>query len=162
MPDVYLHLGSNIGDKEKHINTAVDMIAEHIGDVVQRSSFYTTEPWGNENQEEYKNLAVHCVTRKTPNSVLDSIHEIETAMGRKRQNRWGPRKIDIDIIFYDDEIIVDSSLIIPHRLMHKRNFVLIPMLEIAAEFVHPILGLSVEDIYASSEDQKEVYLKESE
>lgn len=162
MPDVYLHLGSNIGDKERNINQAIVMIGERIGEIQARSSFYTTEPWGVEDQEEYKNLAVHCETVMSPETLLNEVHSIETELGRKRQNRWGSRKIDIDIIFYGSETIVESNLIIPHRLMHKRNFVLIPLMEIASDFVHPILGLSVEELYMSSEDDKEVYLKESE
>lgn len=162
MPEVYLHLGSNIGDKVLQINNAVDMIGERIGKIAAKSSFYATEPWGNEEQEEYQNIALLCISELKPHSVLQEIHSIETSLGRERKNRWGARKIDIDIIFYDSEIIVESTLIIPHRLMHKRNFVLIPMLEIASDFVHPILGLSIEEIYMSSEDNKEVYLTESE
>ncbi len=162
MQEVYLHLGSNIGDKEQHINIAIEMIAERIGKIQARSACYTTEPWGVEDQEEYMNLALQCSTQLSAEKVLEEIHLIESEMGRERQNRWGARKIDIDIVFYGQEIIVESSLIIPHRLMHKRNFVLVPMLEIAAEFVHPILGLSVEELYMNSEDLKDVYLQESE
>jgi len=159
VPEIYLHLGSNIGNKEQHINSAVEMIEERVGEVKARSSFYTTEPWGVDDQEEYKNIAVHCNTVMSPETLLNAVLSIETALGRERKNRWGSRKIDIDIIFYGSETIVESKLIIPHRLMHKRNFVLVPLMEIAADFVHPTLGLTVEELYTSSEDLKDVYLE---
>ncbi len=125
------------------------------------SSIYLTEAWGNVDQPAFYNQALLVTTTLTPNALLDYCRTVTTKFPAKRSAQWGPRSIDIDIIFYEN-IIVDTDLLkIPHPRMHLRNFVLIPLLEIAPEYVHPQLNQTVEELYLASEDNLEVRLLET-
>ncbi|MHA4896107.1 2-amino-4-hydroxy-6-hydroxymethyldihydropteridine diphosphokinase [Pedobacter sp. PWIIR3] len=154
--NVYLLLGSNLGNRKKLLTEAVRQIELRIGKVFSRSSYYETAAWGNTDQPAFLNIALGINTSLTPLSVLRQAMAIEEHLGRIRLDKWGARLIDIDIIFYDDLFINSSELIIPHPEMAKRRFVLEPLNEIAPEFVHPIAQKSVSTLLAELTDQLEV------
>lgn len=149
---VYLILGGNLGDKFGNLQKAVERIGTHIGEVVKISSVYETEAWGKTDQPSFLNLALIAETNLTPLKVLGEIHKIETLLGRKREEHWGARIIDIDILFYDNEIINLSNLMIPHAYITKRRFVLTPLLEIIPDFIHPVLKKTIKELYSGCED----------
>jgi len=149
---VYLILGGNLGDKRDNLQKAIELIAIHIGNVVKSSSIYETEPWGETDQPGFLNLALIAETNLSPLKVLEEIHKIEALLGRKREEHWGARTMDIDILFYDNEIINLSNLIIPHPYIAKRRFVLAPLLEIIPNFVHPVLKQKIKSLYSACED----------
>ncbi len=159
---VILHTGSNKGDPQLQLEEAILHIEVLIGPVVKMSSVYETEPWGNSDQPNFYNQALEIHTDRTPQEVLQLIHEIEHKMGRRREIKWGERNIDIDMIFYESEILKTEKLTLPHPHMHQRNFVLIPVMEIVPEFVHPELGETVEELYFRSQDTLEVIMLEKE
>ncbi|MBR1545298.1 MAG: 2-amino-4-hydroxy-6-hydroxymethyldihydropteridine diphosphokinase [Prevotella sp.] len=136
---VYLGLGSNLGDREENIRQAVSLIQERIGEVVRSSSLIETEPWGFESDNRFLNGVILCVTTLTPRQVLKATQKIERELGRKKKtsptaNRstltYHDRPIDIDILLYDDLTVDEPDLRIPHPLMHERDFVMIPLEEI--------------------------------
>uniref|UniRef100_A0A7C4AIL8 2-amino-4-hydroxy-6-hydroxymethyldihydropteridine pyrophosphokinase n=1 Tax=Thermodesulfovibrio aggregans TaxID=86166 RepID=A0A7C4AIL8_9BACT len=146
MHKVYLLLGSNIGDRKKNIEIALSEL-KHCGLIISKiSSMYNTSPWGYIEQPEFLNVALECFTSLQPFDLLKEIKKIEKKMGRVDTVKYGPRIIDIDIIFYDDLILKSEELTIPHPLMHERLFVLKPLSEIAPDFVHPELKQSVKEL----------------
>lgn len=160
MHKCFLLLGSNLGEKDKILKRAMAAIKGKIGEIVLKSSFYQTEPWGFESSENFINIVNKVNTRKTPEEILMSIHEIEADLGRIRENSSGyqSRTIDIDILFYNDEIIDYKDLTIPHPRLHLRSFTLKPLAEIAPDFIHPLLGKSIRDLLASCDDDSVVKL----
>ncbi|MEE9439519.1 MAG: 2-amino-4-hydroxy-6-hydroxymethyldihydropteridine diphosphokinase [Saprospiraceae bacterium] len=158
----HLHLGSNQGDRKVQIARALQMIEESIGPIESSSAFYSTEAWGNTDQPDFINLAIEVEHYLTPNQLLKLVNTIEREIGRVRKEKWGPRLIDIDIIFIDDIIIDTDKLTIPHRLMEKRNFVLYPLADIAPDFIHPILNLTVKQLLENCEDSSLIIKLESE
>lgn len=133
---VYLGLGTNLGDKDKNIFTAIDMIAERVGDVVCKSSLLSTLPWGFKSDNEFVNAAVCVHTSLTPESLLSVTQQIEREMGRKQKTvaeEYTDRVIDIDILLYDDAVISTSNLVVPHPMMFKRDFVMLPLKEIMTD-----------------------------
>ncbi len=146
MHRVFLSIGSNLGEKEKNCLQAIEML-EKAGLIIdKKSSIYITKPWGFKNQPDFANMAVEAFTELKPLELLKLIKKIERKMGRKPSIKYGPRIIDIDIIFYDDLILKSEKLIIPHPFMHERYFVLKPLSEIAPYFIHPELKLSVKKL----------------
>ena len=139
---VFLSLGSNIGDRRAFLKQAAKFVHERLGEIIDRSSIYSTNAWGKRDQNDFLNAILHIKTELLPFELLAKIKEIEKEMGRVKDEHWGPRKIDIDIIYYADKIIFENDLIIPHPNMYLRNFVLIPLLEIAPMFIHPVIGLN--------------------
>ena len=132
MSIVYLGLGSNLGNKEQHITTAVKHLEQRVGTVRRLSSLLKTEPWGFTSPHSFVNAAVSIDTRLSPHEVLEATQQIERDMGRKQKSMNGEyhdRIIDIDILLYDDMEINEKDLIIPHPLMHQRDFVMIPLRE---------------------------------
>lgn len=130
---LYLGLGSNLGDKQQNIAMAVEKIEELIGHVECQSALHITEPWGFQSDNMFVNAAVKCVTILSPHEVLEKTKDIERQMGRTTKSVDGTYKdriIDIDILLYDDMEINDPDLVIPHPLMHQRNFVMKPLNEI--------------------------------
>ena len=154
---VYLLLGSNLGDREQLIEDAIKQIANEIGEVFIRSSVYETEAWGNEDQPSFLNIALGVETKFTPTEVLNKALEIELELGRVRHEKWGSRLIDIDLIFYDD-IVVDmgAELQIPHPQMQYRKFVLEPLAEIAPDYMHPVLKMTVREVLERLRDNLSV------
>lgn len=146
MATVYLSLGTNIGNKEKQMNEAIERIETQIGDVVSRSTFYVTEPWGFESENSFLNAAVKIETELSADEVLKETQNIEREMGRMEKSEEGKYKdriIDIDILMYGTSIIDSPNLTIPHRFMKERRFVLEPLAEIASEVVIPGTDISV-------------------
>ncbi len=131
---VYLGLGSNLGDCRKNLERAIRMIGDKVGRVLRQSSFIETEPWGFESEHKFMNAVILCETIKTPRELLLLTQQIERDMGRKKKSVSGgyaDRPIDIDILLYDDLTIDEPDLKIPHPLMHERDFVMIPLNEIS-------------------------------
>ncbi|MEJ5226793.1 2-amino-4-hydroxy-6-hydroxymethyldihydropteridine diphosphokinase [Thermodesulfovibrio sp.] len=143
---IYLSLGSNLGDREKNLDTALSELKNEGIVILKKSSIYETAPWGYEKQPAFLNMAMEGLTLLEPYDLLKLIKEIENKMGRKKTIKYGPRVIDIDIIFYNNIILNSEVLTIPHPLMHKRDFVLKPLCEIASEFIHPELKISVKKL----------------
>lgn len=130
---VYLGLGSNLGDKEWNLSEAIRLIGERVGQVVRQSSFIETEPWGFQSENSFLNAVILCETNKTPREVLLLTQQIEREMGRRQKSvsvGYADRIIDIDILLYDDLTVDEPDLKIPHPLMHQRDFVMRPLKEI--------------------------------
>lgn len=149
---VYLILGANLGAKERNLLKAINLIGARIGRVIKTSSIYETAAWGNTHQPDFFNIALIAETTLEPLKVLEEIHGIEALLGRKREEHWGARTMDIDIAFYEDQIISLSNLKIPHPFIAKRKFVLAPFLEIIPNFEHPLLKKSIQDLYLNCDD----------
>ncbi|MGL4729975.1 MAG: 2-amino-4-hydroxy-6-hydroxymethyldihydropteridine diphosphokinase [Clostridium sp.] len=138
--EVYVSIGSNIGEKEANLEKAIEYISSNKYIKIDKiSDFIETEPWGYENQEKFINGALKINTILNPKEILNVLLEIEEIMKRERKIKWGPRIIDLDIIFYDDIIMEDEELVIPHPRMEEREFVLKPLSQIAPYKVHPLL-----------------------
>lgn len=149
MADVYFSLGSNLGDKEALLNQAIAYLKKQIGNIVSRSAFYHTAPWGFESENEFLNAAVCCRTSLTPSAILETTQRIEREMGRLHKSAAGhyaDRLIDIDMLLYDDLIQQSPTLTLPHPLMHRREFVLLPLQEIAPDVIHPTLHKSIQEL----------------
>ena len=136
---IYLGLGSNIGDRKHHITSALTLLSYQVS-ICGISSIYETEPWGNKEQPMFLNCVCGVRSRLGPSKLLEIILQTESNIGRTRSYKNAPRIIDIDILFYGDRIISEPELNIPHPSLHERAFVLIPLVEIAKDLVHPIIG----------------------
>lgn len=162
MAIVYLSLGSNLGDRVGYVQQAVAQLkSSGKVNVVASSSFYETEPWKMNSKNWFVNAAVQITTPLSPDEFLELCQQVESMLGRKRDlqsTEYADRTIDIDILFYDDKVIKSENLIIPHPQFHRRVFMLIPMLEIAEDFVHPIFGKTVAQLYDDLENPEAVYL----
>lgn len=143
MNTAYLLLGSNIGNRENYLLQAAELIEKKIGKITSASSLYNTSAWGNENQNDFLNQAVRIKTNFSAEEVLKIILSIEKELGRERNTKWAARIIDIDILFFNQEIISSKDLTIPHPYLHERRFALIPINEIDPNFIHPILNKTV-------------------
>ena len=154
---LYLLLGSNLGDKKKQMDEALDLIPEMIGPVTKRSSFYETEPWGFSSKEFFLNIALQTLTSLSPGEVIQNIDEIEKIFGRKRSDRgYSSRTMDIDILFYDDLVLDQDILKIPHPRLQDRMFVLVPLNEIAHELIHPVFRKTIGELLQDCTDTKDV------
>ncbi|MDE6748318.1 MAG: 2-amino-4-hydroxy-6-hydroxymethyldihydropteridine diphosphokinase [Lachnospiraceae bacterium] len=143
-----LAVGSNIGDKQKNIDDAIAAIAQDGKcRLIKESDIVRSTAYGGVEQEEFLNGAVMVKTLYTPEELLKKLHEIEQAAGRKRDIHWGPRTLDLDIIFYDDLIMHTDDLMIPHVDMQNRDFVLKPLSQLVPYVVHPLLGKTVQQLY---------------
>jgi len=157
MSRVILGLGSNIGDRKMNLKTAIDEICKKIGEVVVLSSIYETEPWGFDTDNQFLNMVLISETTLSPSGVLGRILMIEAEMGRVRtEKQYSSRIIDIDILFFDDLILDELSLKIPHPLLHERRFVLEPLCEIASEFIHPVFRESISILLSHCTDNTNV------
>jgi 2-amino-4-hydroxy-6-hydroxymethyldihydropteridine diphosphokinase len=136
---VYIALGTNLGERLANLRAATDAMAPDV-DVLAQSYIYETPPWGYEDQPAFLNMVVKAETGLEPESLLKYLKQIEIELGREKSVRWGPRLIDLDILFYDDLVLDTPPLVIPHPRLHERAFVLVPLADVAAEVVHPILG----------------------
>lgn len=156
MNTLYLQLGSNLGEREQFIDNAVQQISQLIGKVNIRSQIYESTPWRVDGQANYLNQIIQVKTMLLSEEVMAAILKIENELGRVRFEKWGERLIDIDIIFFNNEIIETSDLCIPHKHMHERNFVLVPLEEIAPSLIHPKYNKTVSELLHESKDMEKV------
>ncbi|ACA56750.1 2-amino-4-hydroxy-6-hydroxymethyldihydropteridine diphosphokinase [Clostridium botulinum] len=147
MHTAYVAFGSNMGEKENYIKRALEKIEERGMKIIKVSSIYETEPYGVLDQDSFLNGVVKIETNLTPEDLIGELLNIEKQLDRVRERRWGPRTIDLDIIFYDDLIINEKDLVIPHKDMENREFVLKPLCDIDENFIHPVLKKSVRELY---------------
>ena len=153
MSKVYLSIGSNKGNRSVLINKAIDEIEKKIGIIISRSSIYQSKSWGFDSNDFY-NLSLLIDTDIEPKSLLINLKKIEKSMGREDiDGSYSDRFIDIDILFYDNIIIDSEDLKIPHPKIEIRKFVLVPMLEIADDYVHPILNKTIRQLNNECDDQ---------
>ena len=144
---VFISIGSNLGDRVANCREAVRRLAGYDGlRVVKTSSLYETEPWGVTDQGPFINAAVEIDTGLAPDALIDLLKGVEAGMGRTEGRRWGPRLIDLDIIFYGDRVVDEASLKVPHPSADERAFVLVPLNEIAPGFTHPASGRKVSEL----------------
>jgi 2-amino-4-hydroxy-6-hydroxymethyldihydropteridine diphosphokinase len=139
MVNVFLLLGSNLGDRHLFLKQAIERIEKEIAPALKASSVYETQSWGKTDAPDYLNQVVMLQTDLSAQIILQKILNIEHILGRSRREKWGSRTIDIDILFYGDAIINEPGLQIPHPELHKRRFTLAPLAEIAPRLVHPVL-----------------------
>ena len=144
---VYLALGSNLGDRFANLKQAIDSLTPQL-EVKAKSSVYETPPWGFEDQPKFLNQVVKAKTYLDPEPLLKHLKRLEVALGRQASFPNGPRLIDMDILFYDDLILNTSSLVIPHPRLQERGFVLLPLMELSPDLVHPLIKKSVREMVA--------------
>jgi len=158
MNQVYLLLGANLGARELQLQHARLHIEESIGKLANSSHLYETEAWGVTDQPTFINQVLLVETVYSPQEILRRTQLIEDKLGRIRTEKWGARVIDIDILYFNADIINEENLFIPHPLLQERNFVLIPLSEIAPQFIHPILGQTNQSLLYNSPDSSVVHL----
>ncbi|MCH7400695.1 2-amino-4-hydroxy-6-hydroxymethyldihydropteridine diphosphokinase [Belliella kenyensis] len=153
---VVLLIGGNLGDRFRLIADAKRKILKEIGEVKKQSSLYETAAWGEKSTMDFINQALLIYTTLSAQEVLHVALSIEKSLGRERVEKWGDRTMDIDVIFYGDSIIDEPDLIIPHPFMKERKFVLVPIVEILPDWIHPVLKMSMKEMLSACEDQCDV------
>ncbi|QHS57689.1 2-amino-4-hydroxy-6-hydroxymethyldihydropteridine diphosphokinase [Mucilaginibacter sp. 14171R-50] len=152
MINVFLLLGSNLGDRNVFLHKAIACIEQGIAPVVDKSAVYETQSWGKTNQPDYLNQVIMLQTNLPAQQVLAKILHIETVLGRSREEKWGSRTIDIDILFYGDEVINQPNLIVPHPQLHNRRFTLEPLGVLAPGLIHPVLNKTILELKSDLKD----------
>lgn len=152
MTIAYLLLGANLGDRFAQVSIALQNIERDVGVVVSQSSLYETEAWGGENQPMYLNQVLIVETTMSARALLRAVQKIENQLGRTRKEKWESRLIDIDILFYGDDCINEPDLIVPHPFLDKRKFTLVPLVEIAADLIHPVYNKTVRQLLSELDD----------
>lgn len=153
----FIGLGSNMGDKFANLKKAIEELEKMQGTkVLKLSSLYKTEPVGGAEQDWFVNAAAEIETSLTPRELLNKLLYIEKNLGRVRDVKWGPRVIDLDILLYDDLVMDEEGLSIPHPYLHKRGFVLVPLAEIAPKVIHPKLKKSMSELMRGIHDNKNI------
>lgn len=149
--------GSNLGNRLNNLETISELIEERIGHIINSSSIYETEPWGFEHDNYFYNQALIAKTRLSPAKLIYEINAIENLLGRVRNlNKYEARTADVDILFYDNIVMNDSLIIIPHPRMHERRFVLAPLHEIIPDYIHPKLNKTVKQLLIECRDEKKI------
>ena len=146
MNKAYLLIGGNLGNRNKNLSLAMHLLGHKCGNIIKQSSVYETAPWGRTDQKNFYNQALLLQTVQEPLTLLENILSIELKMGRERSEKNGPRIIDIDILFYNEEIIDVPNLKVPHPEIQNRRFALLPLSEIAADFTHPVLKKDIKTL----------------
>ncbi len=159
MNDAYLLIGGNLGDRIANLQNAIQHIEMHGGKIISRSAIYETAAWGFTEQPPFYNQALYVQTSLPATELMQQLLAIELSLGRKRLIPLGPRTIDIDIIYFNNEIIQNDVVSIPHPRMEQRNFVLIPLNEIAPNYLHPILNIPTSTLLKQCKDESHVYKK---
>jgi 2-amino-4-hydroxy-6-hydroxymethyldihydropteridine diphosphokinase len=152
----YLLIGGNIGDRQKYLRDATLMINTVVGEVTRTSSIYETAAWGLEDQSFFLNQVLEVTTSLEPADLLSAILNIEEQMGRKRSIKFGPRTIDIDILFYNQKVVKSEKLTIPHPEIQNRKFALVPMNEIAPGLIHPVMNKTISELLGACTDPLDV------
>lgn len=162
MAIVYLSLGSNSGDRIGFVQQATSLLGAAEGiTLIRTSAFYETEPWGMESENWFVNAVVEIKTTLSPRNLLDECQRIEQQLGRKHNSEnkgYIDRTIDIDILFYNRDIVNEEDLVIPHKFLHLRAFTLVPLLELIPNFEHPVLHRTVSDLHNDLENPEMVFL----
>lgn len=153
---IFLLLGTNLGDRSGNLTRAKQKIIDKAGKILTFSSLYSTAAWGNVTQPDFYNQIVEIETILEPHPLLETLLEIEKDMGRVRAEKWGPRVIDIDILFFDQHVIGSPSLTVPHPGIPDRKFTLVPLDELAPEFRHPVSKKTVRTLLIECKDQSHV------
>lgn len=156
MNKVYLLLGSNEGDSKHLMEKATQLINQNCGPVIQLSSYYQTAAWGIKEQPDFLNQVIVINTQLSPQSLLEAIQKIEKDAGRQRNIKWGQRTLDIDILFYNEAIIDNENLKIPHPFIQERRFTLAPLNEIAPNLIHPLFHKTVLQLLQECKDPLDV------
>ncbi len=154
--NLFLGLGTNLGERENQLSIARTLIEQKVGKISATSKVFETSAWGIVEQNSFLNQVLQVDTSFSPLATLHLILQIEKEMGRIRRQKWGERVIDIDILYYNDEIIKTERLEIPHPFIQDRKFVLVPMGEIAPEKIHPIFGLSTWELLENCKDEGQI------
>lgn len=158
MNRVFLITGGNLGNRKKNLQTAVTLIEEQVGRIIQSSKIYETEPWGLAGQPAFYNQGHIVKSKLDAQTIIDVILKIEVKMGRVRTVKNAARIIDIDILFFNDEIINEPNLIVPHPEIINRRFVLMPLYELMPEMIHPVTGKSIAELLSTCKDELKVIL----
>lgn len=153
MNEIYLSIGGNIGDREKYLGKAVALLEKYCGPIIRRSAIYETAAWGKTDQQDFLNQVLLLQSSLQPQALMKEILAIEKQMGRERTEKNGPRIIDIDILFYNDLIIDQPGLIVPHPRISDRRFVLLPLTEIAETLPHPVIKKTIRQLLNESSDR---------
>ncbi|MBN1159307.1 MAG: 2-amino-4-hydroxy-6-hydroxymethyldihydropteridine diphosphokinase [Bacteroidales bacterium] len=157
MHTTYLSLGTNLGNRNRNLGNARHFLSDNAGTLSAASSLYTTEPWGFVHRNRFYNQVLELRTVLNPFELLEKIRDIEKMLGRRRHaGKYSARTIDIDILFYDDRVIMTDELVIPHPLIEERLFVLVPLEEIAPLFIHPVRQVTIRQLLTDCPDQKSV------
>ena len=153
----FIGIGSNRGKRKENCETAVKIISSHKDtEVVKKSSLYETEAWGEEGQNYFINCVAKIKTNKNVFDFFSFLQQAENKIGKEKESFWGPRKIDIDLLFFGQEIINEPDLKVPHPFLHLRRFVIEPLSEIAPDFIHPTINLPIKVLLKNLTDTKKV------
>jgi 2-amino-4-hydroxy-6-hydroxymethyldihydropteridine diphosphokinase len=155
---IFISLGTNLGNRSDHITTAIQAIEATLGTIIKQSSVYETKPWGKSDQPDFLNQVILVHSDLSPMECLTRLSAIENKLGRKRDEKWGARIIDLDLLYVNDTIINTPKLTLPHPGLAHRRFVLVPLVEIAADFIHPLLLKTQKQLLEACNDPLEVNL----
>ena len=156
MKGIFLLLGSNLGNRSETLQKARDLINNEIGRIVNQSSIYSTKAWGVENQPDFLNQVIELDSALEPHAILREVNKIEERLGRVRYVKWHSRIIDIDLLYYGQLVLNSEDLVIPHKEIENRKFVLIPMNEIASSLIHPKSFVSQKELLLKCTDKLDV------
>jgi 2-amino-4-hydroxy-6-hydroxymethyldihydropteridine diphosphokinase len=158
MNQAYILLGTNLGDKKANLQQAILSISANLISIVSYSDIYETAAWGNTNQDNFYNQVIEVKTELSANDLLQTLLQIEIQMGRVRNQKWEARIIDLDILYFNHEIIDTENLKVPHPYLHVRRFTLAPLVQIAAEFLHPVFNKTNTALLENCSDNSDVKL----
>jgi 2-amino-4-hydroxy-6-hydroxymethyldihydropteridine diphosphokinase len=147
-----LSLGSNLGNRYAYLRQAIHHIEQSFDTSTTCSRYHTTPPWGETNQAQFINMALYLDTDKSAVECMELLQKIEERMGRVKTKKWGPRSIDIDILFYANSLVTSPELVIPHPYMHERGFVMKPLSDIMPDFMHPVLNKTIAELQIGTLD----------